>query len=138
MLTGESRIDPTRLMLIRRMKRFPICFIISLLGNYNHHTERKERKIISKTCEKTWINDLGEKRRTPIFPVSERLLGISFVCSIVPMMSSSNNDILTDWESACERESFVLSSYLKFVLVEAGGRVWEGRGHTCKKILYAR
>lgn len=37
------------------------------------------------------------------------------------MMSSSNNDILTDWESACERESFVLSSYLKFVLVDAGG-----------------
>lgn len=122
MLTGESRIDPTRLMLIRRMKRFPICFIISLLGNYNHHTERKERERSSaKLAKKTWINDLGEKRRTPIFPVSERLLGISFVCSIVPMMSSSNNDILTDWESACERESFVLSSYLKSVLVEAGG-----------------
>lgn len=44
MLTGESRIDPTRLMLIRRMKRFPICFIISLLGNYNHHTEREKRE----------------------------------------------------------------------------------------------
>lgn len=42
-LTGESRIDPTRLILIRRMKRFPICFIISLLGNYNHHTEKKRK-----------------------------------------------------------------------------------------------
>lgn len=140
MLTGESRIDPTRLMLIRRMKRFPICFIISLLGNYSHHTEREKRERSSaKLAEKTWINDLEEKRRTPIFPVSERLLGISFVCSIVPMMSSSNNDILTDWESACERESFVLSPYLKFVLVltqEDGA--WEGRGRTCKKILYAR
>lgn len=61
------------------------------------------------------------KGRTPIFPVSERLLGISFVCSIVPMMSSSNSDILTDWESACERESFVLSS-CRIVLVEAGMR----------------
>lgn len=66
------------------------------------------------------------KGRTPIFPVSERLLGISFVCSIVPMMSSSNSDILTDWESACERESFVLSSF-RIVLVEAGmGEIKKG------------
>lgn len=41
-LTGESRIDPTRLMLIRRMNRFPICFIISLLGNYTIITHIKE------------------------------------------------------------------------------------------------
>lgn len=100
-LTGESRIDPTRLMLIRRMNKFPICFIISLLGNFK---KNKGKDVVSKKFENhKW------KRRTPILPVSERLLGISFVCSIVPMMSSSNNDILTDWESACERESFVLS-----------------------------
>lgn len=43
-LTGESRIDPTRLMLIRRMNRFPICFIISLLGNYTITHGKKRRK----------------------------------------------------------------------------------------------
>lgn len=48
-LTGESRIDPTRLMLIRRMNRFPICFIISLLGNYTQpsHGKNEERKTLS-------------------------------------------------------------------------------------------
>jgi hypothetical protein len=45
---------------------------------------------------------------TPILPVSERLLGISLVCSIVELMSSSKSEILTDWDSACERDSFVL------------------------------
>jgi hypothetical protein len=32
-LTGESRIDPTRFIFIRKMNKFPICFMISLLGN---------------------------------------------------------------------------------------------------------
>jgi len=32
-LTGESKIDPTKFILIGKMNRFPICFIISLLGN---------------------------------------------------------------------------------------------------------
>jgi hypothetical protein len=64
-LTGESRIDPTKLIFILKINRFPICFIISLLGN-------------------------------PILPVSDRLLGISFVCSIVLLMSSSKREILTD------------------------------------------
>ena len=64
-LTGESRIDPTRLIFILKMNKFPICFMISLLGN-------------------------------PILPVSDRLLGISFVCSIVLLMSSSKREILTD------------------------------------------
>lgn len=41
-------------------------------------------------------------------PVSLRLLGMSFVCSIVELMSSSKSEILTDWASACERASFVL------------------------------
>ena len=32
----------------------------------------------------------------PIFPVSDKLLGISFVCSMVELMSSSKREILTD------------------------------------------
>jgi hypothetical protein len=63
--TGESRIDPTKLIFILKINKFPICFIISLLGN-------------------------------PILPVSDRLLGISFVCSMVLLMSSSKSEILTD------------------------------------------
>jgi hypothetical protein len=63
--TGESRIDPTKLIFILKINRLPICFMISLLGN-------------------------------PILPVSDKLLGISFVCSIVLLISSSNKEILTD------------------------------------------
>lgn len=33
---------------------------------------------------------------------------MSLVCSMVLLMSSSKREILTDWESACERESLVL------------------------------
>lgn len=58
-------MDPTRLIFILKINKFPICFMISLLGN-------------------------------PILPVSDRLLGISFVCSIVLLMSSSKSEILTD------------------------------------------
>ena len=31
--TGESKMLPTKLIFIRRMKRLPICFMISLLGS---------------------------------------------------------------------------------------------------------
>lgn len=31
--SGESRTEPTRLMLMRRINRLPICFMISLRGN---------------------------------------------------------------------------------------------------------
>lgn len=77
-LTGESRIDPTRLMLIRRMKRFPICFIISLLGNYNHHRERKERKIISKTCEKNLDKRFRREATHANFPSLGKAFGDIF------------------------------------------------------------
>ncbi len=90
-LTGESRIEPTRLILIRRMNRFPICFMISLLGSWWDQRSPWRCQLL-----------------TPIFPVSDRLFGISFVCSIVLLISSSKSDILTDCESAWDRESFVL------------------------------
>jgi hypothetical protein len=33
---------------------------------------------------------------------------MSLVCSMVLLMSSSKSEILTDWESACERDNLVL------------------------------
>lgn len=45
----------------------------------------------------------------PIFPVSERVFGISLVCSMVELMSSSKREILTDWARACDRDSLVLA-----------------------------
>ena len=45
---------------------------------------------------------------TPILPVSERLRGMCFVCSMVELMSSSKSEILTDCDRACESESLVL------------------------------
>jgi hypothetical protein len=43
-LTGESRIEPTRLMLMRRMKRFPICFMISERGSWTQSVESSSRE----------------------------------------------------------------------------------------------
>jgi hypothetical protein len=83
-LTGESRIDPTRFIFILRINKFPICFMISLLG-------------------------------IPIFPVSDNVFGISFVCSIVELINSSNSEILTDCARACESESLVLGNQLSAV-----------------------
>lgn len=41
-------------------------------------------------------SDVRTRSLTPILPVSDRLFGISFVCSMVLLMSSSNSEILTD------------------------------------------
>lgn len=79
MLTGESRIDPTRLMLIRRMKRFPICFIISLLGNYNHHTEREKRERSSaKLAEKNLDKRFRREATHANFPSLGKAFGDIF------------------------------------------------------------
>jgi hypothetical protein len=86
--SGESRIDPTRLILIRRMNRLPICFMISLRGSW----------AVDQRANKACLRH--EQLLTPILPVSERVLGMSLVCSMVLLMSSSKSEILTDWESA--------------------------------------